>query len=155
MKHIESIVSEIVSAMTTDTFAFYYGKKPDQNFGLQDDGTEIKGPVCFMDTIVKAPVDNKMTAVREHKVPISLFWAFEADMNNISQAQKLVIKNTAWTAAKEFANRLMRYEDDAVIVYSFDNETLTDVEGVFDLHLNGVLQEMNVILRDNSSTCTT
>jgi len=146
MKHPEEICEELVLLLDADTFTFYYGSRPDQNF----EADEFTYPAVFLDKPIKATIRNTISNARYATVNMVLFFAYKVEIDATEPEKFAQAKQTAWTAAREFVLRLRRYDD---YITDVKAETLTDVDHVFDINLAGCLLEVTVEIKDVDPTC--
>lgn len=144
MNHPKYIIEKLVSEITADDFSFYYGTRPDQNF----DADEMKYPACFMDA-VSFKVDHKQNNIRHYSGTITLFWAYKTDLDNTSSEKLDSIHAKCVLACKQLALKI-RLEDEYVLM---SDESLTDVNNVFDINLSGILQSFVLTIKDTTSNC--
>jgi len=145
MIHPEEICATITAALTTDSFSYYYGTKPDQNF----EADEFTYPVVFLDKPIQARIKNTITNVRESTVDMKLLFAYLAEIDATEPEKFENMKRSAWNAAREFVLRLREYAD----IKDVTNEFITDVDHVFDINLVGCFLEVTVVIVDANGTC--
>lgn len=147
MQAIETTIENIVKALTTDSYSFYYGKKFDQNYQVD----EMVLPCVLLDTpLISNDNIPKFGTYIEPVVDIALVIGYKhsTDDNNIELP---ILKAKAWSAAKEIVNRLRRDTDN---VKTVTNMKRTDFTNVFDVNLSGCMLEIRVTFKDDSSSCT-
>ncbi len=144
-----AIFSTIVSALKAESYTFYYGRKPDQNFGHNDDGTELVGNCCFLDPITMKSKPNK-TNIDEYTVPFFILFG-EMLKVDATQADKIAAQNRAIAAIREFYLRLNAY--DRRVVKETGAKDIAMIEGLFDMNLCGASLQCSFVMLDASSTC--
>lgn len=154
MKHPEEIFNDIIPTITTDGFTAYVGKRPDQNFAAD----ELTYPAAFLDTPLRSKPDIAINNVFEHNIPMSIFFAYKADLDSTSPQNFTAIKTKAWDAAREFIIRLKKYNkedpnDNKISIKEIKGVDMVDVDNVFDINLCGCLLTFTVIISDGSSVC--
>lgn len=147
------IIKDVVTAMnasraTADKLAFYYGRKPDQNFGEDDQGNELTGDCCFSDPISMIAKSN-LTNVDEWDVKI--FMVFGSMLRDPNQQQKIDAQNRAIANAREFYYRLNQTDRDKL--KDVGQRTIDVIESLFDIELSGCSLATSFIMIDASSNC--
>lgn len=148
MRHPETFCAEVAAALTTDTFGFQYGPRPDQNF----DADELTYPMIFLDKPITAHVQNTKGTYRLLRIKLGLFFAYKASIDQTEPSKFTAIKTMAWEAAREFVLRLRKLDDD---IRDVVDEQLTDVDHVFDINLAGCYAEITVDVIDAGPVCLT
>lgn len=150
MNHIEDICQAITDDLTSDTFNFYKGTKPDQNFDLDELDFETKNGAVIYE--LNKPIKWKYTAsnYREGKATIFLFIAYKAGMDEHTSDQFDAYVKKARLAADEFILRLRSHDS----IKDIDGEPeILDIYNVGDINLTGVTVDVTAIVKNNDSSC--
>lgn len=150
MNQPEDIIEEIVNAITTDSFHFIRGTRPEQNFNVDELDFNSKNGVVLMDSQLRAKWKYTISNYREASVPVVLFFAYKTDIDADTESVLTEAITPARAAADEFILRARQHD---FIVTVAEDITVSDVFNVFDLNLSGVLLECNITIENTDSSC--
>lgn len=147
------IIKDVVDAMNAgraqaNKLAFYYGRKPDQNFGEDDQGKELTGDCCFSDPISMVA---KLNATNIDEWDVKLFIVFGSMLDDPNQQEKIDAQNKAIANAREFYYRLNNTDRDKL--KDVGVRTIDVIESLFDIQLAGCSLATSFIMIDASSNC--
>lgn len=147
MKHPEELCAELVAALTTDSFRFYYGTPSDLNF----ESDELTYPMVFLEKPVVGVVNNTRSGTREVTFNVALLFTYLVELDETEPNKFALAKARAWNAAREFVLRLRAY--DSSIVKDISSERLEDVDHLFDINLAGCIATLSFIVVDAGAIC--
>lgn len=139
------ILTECGQATAGGIFNVYHGRKPDQNFDID----EIADNFMLFDPVKMAAKPVK-TNIDVWNVTFTVFIGYKS-APDATQAEKITLQQNAMAVAREFYLRIRAY--DQTIVKEMGDKTMDMVESLFDLNLCGVLMTSSFVMYDASSTC--